>query len=57
MLRSSEDKMDQETLYNTLKVILHACKTFQYAWPFLNPVDRKVDSQPNNQLDNICKKY
>ncbi|XP_023347844.1 histone acetyltransferase KAT2B [Eurytemora carolleeae] len=40
--RSSEDKMDQETLYNTLKVILHACKTFQYAWPFLNPVDRKA---------------
>lgn len=29
-------------LYNTLKVILHACKNTQYAWPFMGPVDRKV---------------
>jgi len=46
--RSVEDKIkmeaknDQETLYNTLKVILHACKNMQYAWPFMGPVDRKV---------------
>merc|ERR1719341_1175407 len=33
---------DLDTLYNTLKVILQACRTYQYAWPFLHPVDRKV---------------
>jgi len=36
------DKPDLDTLYNTLKVILQACRTYQYAWPFLHPVDRKV---------------
>jgi len=48
LTRSAEDKIkmesknDNETLYNTLKVILHACKGMQYAWPFLEPVDRKT---------------
>ena len=40
--RSSEERMDQETLYNTLKTILHSCKTYQYSWPFMHPVDRKA---------------
>jgi len=40
--RPNEEKIEQEKLYPILKVILHACKTYQYAWPFQSPVDRKV---------------
>ena len=40
--RSSEERMDQEVLYNTLKTILHSMKTYQYSWPFQLPVDRKA---------------
>lgn len=40
--RSSEERIDQEVLYNTLKAILHSCKTYQYSWPFHLPVDRKA---------------
>ena len=42
--------MDPDALYNTLKTILNACKGNQYAWPFLNPVDRKVGLLQQNSL-------
>ena len=40
--RNTEEKQDTEALYNTLKTILNGVKNHQSAWPFLNPVDRKV---------------
>eukprot|EP00092_Neocalanus_flemingeri_P021975 GFUD01023832.1.p1 GENE.GFUD01023832.1~~GFUD01023832.1.p1 ORF type:complete len:759 (-),score=221.26 GFUD01023832.1:292-2568(-) len=40
--RNSDEKADQEHLYNVLKTILTACRNHQSSWPFLNPVDRKA---------------
>eukprot|EP00095_Tigriopus_kingsejongensis_P007446 maker-scaffold403_size186359-snap-gene-0.54 protein:Tk07446 transcript:maker-scaffold403_size186359-snap-gene-0.54-mRNA-1 annotation:"histone acetyltransferase kat2a" len=40
--RGNEEKQDPETLYNIIKMILTGVKNHQSAWPFQNPVDRKV---------------
>jgi len=40
--RNSDEKAEQEHLYNVLKTILTACRNHQSSWPFLNPVDRKA---------------
>jgi len=40
--RNTDEKADQEHLYNVLKTILTACRNHQSSWPFLNPVDRKA---------------
>ena len=40
--RNSDDKIDPDQLYNSLKTILTSCRNHQNSWPFLNPVDRKA---------------
>jgi len=40
--RNSDEKADQEHLYNVMKTILNACRNHQSSWPFLNSVDRKA---------------
>ena len=42
MTRNSDDKIDPDQLYNSLKTILTSCRNHQNSWPFLNPVDRKA---------------
>lgn len=42
LTRNSDDKIDPDQLYNSLKTILTSCRNHQNSWPFLNPVDRKA---------------
>merc|ERR550539_1635405 len=40
--KNSDEKIDPDQLYNSLKTILTSCRNHQASWPFLNPVDRKA---------------
>jgi len=40
--RNSDERIDPDQLYNSLKTILTACRNHQSSWPFHNPVDRKA---------------
>ena len=40
--KNSDEKIDPDQLYNSLKAILTSCRNHQSSWPFLNPVDRKA---------------
>jgi len=40
--KNSDEKIDPDQLYNSLKTILTSCRNHQSSWPFLNPVDRKA---------------